>query len=273
MNTYYYGVRSQKEPMDEVGEVVSLPIKRMFSFMFSPDSSKIALMGLDDKHQRDMSLIIAERDTAAERKVLEEAEAEKDTTNEKMKPKVLWKKKEVDFGRFHQFFSWSPNGKKIAYSKYHFGNNQSSIWDIRVYDIETGRGQWLTDTRRATYPIWSPDGKTMVYVSHRNGVANLYKMDSMGGEVVSITSFSEILRFLHQLGLRKAKALPLPKLVQTKTWICGYLISRAGRRTVLRNMLQWTSYRSGLLMEHPSPLPLTEAAHPIFTLSVWVIWI
>ena len=211
MNTYYYGVRSQKEPMEEVGEVVSLPIERMFSFMFSPDSSKIALMGLDDKNQRDMSLIIAERDTAGERKALEEAEAEKDTTKEKVKPKVLWKKKEVDFGRFHQSFSWSPNGRKIAYSKYHFGDNQSSVWDIRVYDIETGRGQWLTDTRRATYPIWSPDGKTMVYVSHRNGVANLYKMDSMGGEAVSITSFSENTQILTPAWSPKGESIAFAK--------------------------------------------------------------
>jgi hypothetical protein len=82
MNTYYYGVRAQKEPIEEVGEVVSLPIKRMYSFMFSPDSSKIALMGLDDKDQRDISLFIAERDTAAERKALEEAEKDESDLEE-----------------------------------------------------------------------------------------------------------------------------------------------------------------------------------------------
>ena len=71
MNTYYYGYRSQKEPMDEIGEVVSLPIKKLDSFAFSDDSSKIALLGKDDKNQLDVSLFIAVRDTAKERKALE----------------------------------------------------------------------------------------------------------------------------------------------------------------------------------------------------------
>ena len=38
MNTYYYGVRAQKEPIEKIGEVVTLPIERMFSFRFSSDS-------------------------------------------------------------------------------------------------------------------------------------------------------------------------------------------------------------------------------------------
>ncbi len=189
MNTYYYGVRAQKEPIEEVGEVVSLPIKRMYSFMFSPDSSKIALMGLDDKDQRDISLFIAERDTAAERKALEEAE--KDTTEKEKKPKVIWKKEEIDYGRFHQSLSWSPDGKQVTYGKYHFGKNQAMVWDLRLFDLETGEGRWLTDTRRASYPIWSPDGESIIYVAHRNGVANLYRTGPDGGEEEAITSFTE----------------------------------------------------------------------------------
>ncbi|MBH31184.1 MAG: hypothetical protein CMG71_04235 [Candidatus Marinimicrobia bacterium] len=188
MNTYYYGVRAQKEPIEKIGEVVTLPIERMFSFRFSSDSSKIALIGLDDKDQRDMSLFIAQRDTIAEREVLKEAE--EDSSDHEVKPKVIWTKEEIDFGRFHQILSWSPDGKKIAYGKYHFGKNQASIWDVRVFDLESGEGRWLTHSMRANYPIWSSDGETIIYVAHRNGVANLYRIAPEGGEAERITSFT-----------------------------------------------------------------------------------
>ena len=67
MNTYYYGYRAQKESYKEIGEVFTLPIKKMQSFSFYEDSTKIALLGLLDKEQRDVSLIIAEQDTVKER--------------------------------------------------------------------------------------------------------------------------------------------------------------------------------------------------------------
>ena len=70
MNTYYYGYRSQKESYKEMGEVITLPIKKMQSFAFYEDSSQIALLGLFDKDQYDVSLIIAKRDTAEERKTI-----------------------------------------------------------------------------------------------------------------------------------------------------------------------------------------------------------
>ena len=189
MNTYYYGVRAQKEPMEDVGQVVSLPIKRMISFMFDPDSSKIALIGKDDNDQLDMSFFIANRDSLAE---LEKKEAlEADSTKSNSNQKIIWEKEEVDFGRFHRSFSWSPDGKKIAYSKYHFGTNQSSVWDIRIYDLESKKGRWLTNTGRATYPIWSSNGESIIYVSHQNRVANLYMADLLNGKSEPITKFVE----------------------------------------------------------------------------------
>ena len=48
---------------------------------------------------------------------------------------MIWKKSEIDYGRFHEGLSWSPNGSKIAYTKYHYSNNnQSLVYDIKIYD-------------------------------------------------------------------------------------------------------------------------------------------
>ena len=66
MNTYYYGYRAQKESYNEIGETISLPIKRLQSFKFYSDSTLIAMFGIDDKDQGDVSLMIAKRDTAKE---------------------------------------------------------------------------------------------------------------------------------------------------------------------------------------------------------------
>ena len=71
MNTYYYGYRSQKETYKEIGDVFTLPIKnRLVGVDFYSDSTKIAMIGNDDKDQFDLSLIIAERDSAKEKKTV-----------------------------------------------------------------------------------------------------------------------------------------------------------------------------------------------------------
>ena len=63
MNTYYYGYRSQKESIEEVGQVFTLPIDKLVGFNFSSDSCKMAIIGMDNKMQRDMSLYVFNRDT------------------------------------------------------------------------------------------------------------------------------------------------------------------------------------------------------------------
>ncbi len=190
MNTYYYGYRSQKETYKEIGEVVNLPIKKMQWFQFHMDSTKIALLGRDDKEQGDISLFTAVRDTAEERKRFEKWEegleklkkkkkkTKQDSLNleKPYKPKVLWKKDEVDFGQFHPSLNWSLDGKKLAYSKYHFGRHQSQVFDIKVYDTEKEEDLWLTNSMRATYPVWL-DSNTIAFTAHHNNVSNIYSVN------------------------------------------------------------------------------------------------
>ena len=85
MNTYYYGYRSQKETYKEMGEVISFPLKKVQTAMFYKDSSQIAILGRLDKDRRDVSLIIADRDTSQERKRFEKWEKAIDKLKEKKK--------------------------------------------------------------------------------------------------------------------------------------------------------------------------------------------
>jgi len=213
MNTYYYGYRAQKEAIGEIGSVVTLPIERLYGFSFYSDSTKIAITGLDDKGQGDMSLYILERDTTKEREAREERkkakeETEKDTENKsgffaklfgkyeedneqekKPKPIIIWDKEEVDFGSFHKYMNWSYDGRKLVYAKYHFGEHQAMINDIKVYDLDKKSSAWLTQSERSTYPDWSPDGQRIVYVAHENSVANLYTMSADGSDKKQITNY------------------------------------------------------------------------------------
>ena len=102
------------------------------------------MFGIDDKDQGDVSLMIAKRDTAKETERYnnwekridkikkKDKKTKKDSLqlSKKLKEKVLWDKTEIDFGRFHEGLSWSADGTKLAYSKYHFDKNQSMVYDI-----------------------------------------------------------------------------------------------------------------------------------------------
>jgi len=200
MNTYYYGYRSQKETYKEIGKVVSFPLKKVQSAMFYEDSSQIAILGRLDKDRGDVSLIIANRDTTKERKRFEKWEkaidklkkknkkTKKDSLalKKKYKEKIIWDKNEVDFGQFHGRMSWSFDGSKLAYAKYHFGENQSLVYDVKIYDKNLGKHFWLTDSERATYPVWL-DSNKVAYVSHHNSVSNIFISSLDQKEIENLT--------------------------------------------------------------------------------------
>lgn len=197
MNTYYYGYRAQKEAFEEVGKVSSLPLKKMASFAISPDSLRIAITGIDNNDQLELSLYIATRDTTTpdtsffERLITDIFHTEEDTTEKESAPKPSYDLEEMDFGSFHQSMSWSPDSKNLVYAKYHYGAHQSLVWDLRVVEIETGKARWITDSFRANNPAWSPDGGTIAFVAHQNNVSNIYTINPDGIDRNKVTEFND----------------------------------------------------------------------------------
>ncbi len=68
---------------------------------------------------------------------------------------------------------FSPDGKKILAASERYYKK-----DLREIDIETGGVLWLTDTSYNDFhPFYSKDG-SIIYVSDKNGVNNIYSFDS-----------------------------------------------------------------------------------------------
>ncbi|MCS5646524.1 MAG: hypothetical protein NZ838_10395, partial [Candidatus Marinimicrobia bacterium] len=125
MNTFFYGQRAQKERLEDVGKVHKLPMKRVAAFDYFPDTMRIAMIGQMSKGQRDLSLAVATRDTAKERKIWKKRVKKADKKEEKPKKvRPKWKLKELDHGIFGELIinlDVSPDNTSIVYPKYRYG--------------------------------------------------------------------------------------------------------------------------------------------------------
>jgi Tol biopolymer transport system component len=83
---------------------------------------------------------------------------------------------------------WSPDGKKIAYTKVPSMKN-SDVW---VKDLVTGVNKRLTfNTTWDQDPSWSPDGTRLAFMSNRSGKSQIYTMNAAtGGGLVQVTKTS-----------------------------------------------------------------------------------
>ncbi len=87
-------------------------------------------------------------------------------------------------------FSIFPDGKKILYSKLTEKNkNLVKIHDLYIYDLEKKKEKRLTFGLRANNPNLSPDGKTIVFTSQKDGTINLHLIDIEGKNHRQLTYF------------------------------------------------------------------------------------
>jgi serine/threonine protein kinase/Tol biopolymer transport system component len=67
----------------------------------------------------------------------------------------------------------SPDGEQVAVNRM---DPQTGNWDIWIVDVARGTASRLTsDPARDSDPVWSPDGKEIVFASNRGGQFGLYK--------------------------------------------------------------------------------------------------
>ena len=84
----------------------------------------------------------------------------------------------------------SPDAARVAYTV------RETDWDDNAYkteiwiaDVATGATRQLTHAKKSSsQPAWSPDGRTLAFVSDRSDKRQIYLIDPTGGEAEALTS-------------------------------------------------------------------------------------
>ena len=132
----------------------------------SPDGSKLAYLSNKGIDYGLMSLYLKDVDgNEKEIAVIDNAKFHKQHDHvSSMKPLVMF---------LETSFSFSPDGKKIAYAinkKNKYGENYR---DIFIYDIESEESKRLTNSARLESPAWNASGDKIVAVQYDKGTQNL----------------------------------------------------------------------------------------------------
>ncbi|MGB7284145.1 MAG: hypothetical protein WBE13_17910 [Candidatus Acidiferrum sp.] len=85
----------------------------------------------------------------------------------------------------------SPDGKWVAYTvttpDLDANRNANNIW---IVSTTSGASAQLTQSGHDSSPVWSPDGKTIAFLSSRSGDSQVYMLSMEGGEAQQFTHLS-----------------------------------------------------------------------------------
>ena len=85
----------------------------------------------------------------------------------------------------------SPDGKWVTYTvampDMEANRNASNIW---LVPTAGGEAIQLTQSGKDSSPVWSPDGKTIAFISSRSGDSQVYLLSMEGGEAHPLTKLS-----------------------------------------------------------------------------------
>jgi Tol biopolymer transport system component len=90
--------------------------------------------------------------------------------------------------------AWSPDGRQIAFGTDRFTSSLDIIrvgdQRIGVIDVETREIREVAGFENAKNitPRWTPDGRSLYFLSNRQGITNVYRASLDGGEVRQITN-------------------------------------------------------------------------------------
>jgi WD40 repeat protein len=92
--------------------------------------------------------------------------------------------------------AWSPDGKSIAFTtdrgpNTNFNTLRFGNYRLALYDLASGRIDLLKGMEygKNVDPQWSPDGKSLAYISDRTGVSNIFLYELASGDSYQLTNF------------------------------------------------------------------------------------
>ncbi len=90
--------------------------------------------------------------------------------------------------------AWSPDGKEIAFVTDRFTTNLTDLdygaYRIALMDVATGETRELPgfDAGKNINPQWGPEGKSLFFVSDRDGISNIYRIDLATDSITQLTN-------------------------------------------------------------------------------------
>ncbi|HZT72828.1 MAG TPA: DPP IV N-terminal domain-containing protein [Terriglobales bacterium] len=90
--------------------------------------------------------------------------------------------------------AWSPDGRSIAFATDRFTTNLAELapglYRLAIYDVATHAIRELPGFAGAKNinPQWSPDGRSLYFVSDAGGISNLYRLNLATGTIAAITN-------------------------------------------------------------------------------------
>ncbi len=173
INIYYNTLASMMERVDSLGgNSLSLPGQFYYDIKYSPDQSQIAVLSLPSLRRPVRSLHVVDNDSVGSYRIVAD-------------------------GHIHDDLVWSQDGRSIAFSRRVRGDNGSLVNDLFMVDLESGEERRLTNSRRARWPAFGPDGRKMVYVVNNSGTGNVAMKDLETGEKNYITHFRGDVQVIH----------------------------------------------------------------------------
>ncbi len=153
-------------PSGKVDKRLKFGLDAIYSPSWSPDGRKLAFVGLKGGHSK---LYICDTDGRNLREALGGQYAVRDP-------------------------AWSPDGGRVV-----FATDQGPDTDLKrlifgklglaILDVETGKVTVLPNQRGMNLsPQWGPGGSSIVFVSDRSGIPNIYRQDLASGEAVRLSN-------------------------------------------------------------------------------------
>lgn len=82
---------------------------------------------------------------------------------------------------------FSPDGAELVYVAYNY--RWDDVGRLRIVDVATGKVRELTPAKaEERWLDWSPDGKTLAFLSTRGGKTQIYLQPAQGGEPTALTA-------------------------------------------------------------------------------------
>jgi Tol biopolymer transport system component len=135
--------------------------------------------------------------------------------------------------------AWSPDGREIAFVTDRFGTSLETLayghYRLALLDVASGRIRAVPPVGDVKHinPQWSPDGRSLYFLSDRGGVTNAYRLSLADGEVTQVTNLYTGISGITALSPALAVAQRSGRLAYTRYREDGYELDVLDDRATL----------------------------------------